>query len=227
MIRRQSTLTSDASSDALSVSVDIEVLGESWTSSTSNSEPSPKRLRTGVDSTSGKAQQPRGKAQQPRGRGLCPQGWKDVEGFEPFGLRVAYKCGKKLPKTQSWCFVPLIFSALGCVPEGLRAEGISTEAQIETAQAHWCQLFSHWQEWRSVLRRVIDAHDCERFKLDFLPKAGNFNSRSWTTSLVFGEPRTFGRLPHPQGRSQDKIIAMLPSDTQNQIFASVIAIATS
>eukprot|EP00427_Karlodinium_veneficum_P053397 CAMPEP_0169413090 /NCGR_PEP_ID=MMETSP1017-20121227/61170_1 /TAXON_ID=342587 /ORGANISM="Karlodinium micrum, Strain CCMP2283" /LENGTH=161 /DNA_ID=CAMNT_0009520481 /DNA_START=62 /DNA_END=544 /DNA_ORIENTATION=+ len=46
------------------------------------------------------------------GRGLHPEGQKQVEGFESCGLWVA-KCNKKLPKTQSWCFVPLIFSALG------------------------------------------------------------------------------------------------------------------
>ena len=31
-----------------------------------------------------------------------------------------------------------------------------------------------------------------------LPKV--MGARSWTTSLVYGEPKDFGRLPHPAGR---------------------------
>lgn len=156
------------------------------------------------------------------GRGLRSEGKKDVEGFETCGLWVA-RCSKKLPKTQSWCFVPLIFSALGNVPEWLRQEGVSSLEQIEEAQPVWSKLFSHWAVWRDELRRVIDAYGVERFQQDFLPRT--FGQKSWTTSLVYGEPRIFGRLPHPPGPKQDKIIAMLPCDTQNQIFASVAAIA--
>lgn len=156
-------------------------------------------------------------------RGLHPEGEKKVEGFEACGLWVA-KCAKKLPKTQSWCFVPLIFSALGRVPEWLRQEGTSTPEQIEAAQPIWAKLFSHWAVWRQELREVIDGYECCRFQTDFLPKA--VGQKSWTTSLVYGEPRIFGRLPHPQGPKQDKILAMLPGDTQNQIFASVLTIAS-
>jgi len=149
---------------------------------------------------------------------------KCVEGFEAQGLRVAAKCGKRLPKTQSWCFVPLIFSALGEVPERLRREDTSTVEQIAAAQAIWSSLFSHWSEWRSTLRSAIDAYNALRFEDDFLPHSAA-GPKGWTTSLVYGEPQVFGRLPHPQGRCQDKILALLPNDTQNQIFASVIALA--
>merc|ERR1711933_50475 len=93
------------------------------------------------------------------GRGLQPDGWKLVLGFEAQGLRVAARCGKKLPKTQSWRFVPLIFSALGRVPERLRRDGIAGEEQIAIAQRVWARLFSHWAEWRDVLRKAIDAYD--------------------------------------------------------------------
>jgi len=41
---------------------------------------------------------------------------KQVAGFEAQGLMVAANTGKKLPKTQSWCFVPPIYSAMGQVP---------------------------------------------------------------------------------------------------------------
>lgn len=159
------------------------------------------------------------------GRGLKPQGQKDVGGFEAQGLRVAAKCGKKLPKTQSWCFVPLIYSALGLVPERLQCDGISTAQQVEEAQQVWSELFSHWPVWRAELRRAIEAYGISKFELDFLPR-GNGGSRAWTTSLVYGEPQHFGRLPHPHGRCQDTILNMLPCDTQNQIFASVIAITS-
>jgi len=133
--------------------------------------------------------------------------------------------GKTLPKTQSWCFVPLIFSALGRVPERLRREGVSTEEQIESAQVIWSELFSHWAAWRGELRGAIDAYGPGRFDSDLLPRASS-SGTGWTTSLVYGEPKIYGRLPHPQGRCQDKILALLPCDTQNQIFASVIAITS-
>lgn len=158
------------------------------------------------------------------GRGLRSEGFKDVPGFEAQGLRVA-RCSKKLPKTQSWCFVPLIFSALGRVPERLGREGISTVEQISAAQPIWCELFSHWQEWRKELQQVIRNYDAARFEDRFLPK-GAGNAKSWTTSLVYGEPRISGRLPHPHGGAQDAVLALLPFDIQNQIFASVAAIAS-
>lgn len=158
------------------------------------------------------------------GRGLRPQGFKDVPGFEPQGLRVAI-CSKKLPKTQSWCFVPLIFSALGYVPEHLQREDTPTAEQIVAAQPVWCELFSHWQEWRKELQEAIRRYDAAQFEERFLPKP-SANSKAWTTSLVFGEPKIYGRLPHPYGSAQDKVLALLPNDTQNQIFASVMAIAS-
>jgi len=147
-----------------------------------------------------------------------------VPGFEAQGLRVAC-CSKKLPKTQSWCFVPLIFSALGDVPQPLRHEGVSKREDIEAAQPIWEELFSHWPQWRRALRQVIDTHGQPRFEREFLPL--EMNSNSWSTSLVFGEPKSFGRLPHPQGRRQDTILSMLPCDLQNQIFASVMTIASA
>jgi len=164
-----------------------------------------------------------GAAGKGRGRGLTAQGMKEVGGFEVQGLRVAARVGKKLPKTQSWCFVPLIYSALGRVPDRLRKEGISDWPQIEAAQGHWRGLFSHWEEWRLELRKVIEAYGPAKFEADFLPR-GDGGARGWTTSLVYGEPREWGKLPHPQGRCQDAMLNLLPCDTQNQIFASVIAI---
>lgn len=154
--------------------------------------------------------------------GLRPEGLKVVEGFEAQDLRVAARCGKKLPKTQSWCFVPLIFSALGRVPARLVCESTSTEEQIADAQSLWCMLFSHWPAWRSELRSAIDLYGAEHFDVSFLP--ATMGSKSWTTSLVFGEPRAFGKLPHPQASKQDKIIGLLAADTQNQIFSSVVAL---
>merc|ERR1712183_166680 len=96
------------------------------------------------------------------------------------------------------------------------------EEQIAIAQPVWARLFSHWAEWRDVLRKAIDAYDASqgavgRFEEAYLPK-GTGSEKAWTTSLVFGEPRTYGRLPHPQGRCQDAVLNMLPADIQNQIF---------
>eukprot|EP00929_Paragymnodinium_shiwhaense_P003659 TRINITY_DN104252_c0_g1_i1.p1 TRINITY_DN104252_c0_g1~~TRINITY_DN104252_c0_g1_i1.p1 ORF type:complete len:207 (-),score=50.81 TRINITY_DN104252_c0_g1_i1:302-922(-) len=163
------------------------------------------------------------------GRGLRRDGHlKDVPGFEAVGLKVASNTGKKLPKTQSWCFVPLIFSALGSVPQHLRQEDTSTTQQIADAQAVWMELFSHWERWCKQLQAAINKFGRERFEEAFLPKGGGGGgAKRWTTSLVFGEPRVYGRLPHPQGKSQDRILDLLPLDTQNEIFASVMAIAQS
>jgi len=156
---------------------------------------------------------------------LQHEGFKAVPGFEPVGLEVAARVNKKLPKTQSWCFVPLIYSALQQVPQHLRTDGISTVEQIATAQEVWRQLFSHWQRWCEELAQAIDKYGQQRFEDRFLPK-GISSAKSWTTSLVYGEPRTYGRLPHPHGRNQDAVLSLLACDTQNQIFASVMAITS-
>ncbi|CAK9014203.1 unnamed protein product [Durusdinium trenchii] len=126
-------------------------------------------------------------------------------------------------RTQSWCFVPLLFSALGKVPGHLVTSTTSTETQIESAQDFWERLFSHWPQWRRELRSVIQR-DEEKFIQEMLPKV--MGARSWTTSLVYGEPKDFGRLPHPAGRNQDRILSMLPADVQNQIFASVATLTS-
>eukprot|EP00933_Yihiella_yeosuensis_P060376 TRINITY_DN6298_c0_g1_i4.p1 TRINITY_DN6298_c0_g1~~TRINITY_DN6298_c0_g1_i4.p1 ORF type:complete len:250 (-),score=46.70 TRINITY_DN6298_c0_g1_i4:71-820(-) len=155
--------------------------------------------------------------------GLRPGGWQSVPGFEIQGLKVA-RCKKKLPKTQSWCFVPLIFSALGHVPAHLVREDTSSSEQIEAGQEVWETLFSHWSTWRSQLQVAISKNGKDNFVNEFLPKAAG--AKGWSTSLVYGRPRDFGKLPHPNGRQQDRILGMLPADIQNQIFASVITLAS-
>eukprot|EP00928_Gymnodinium_smaydae_P093960 TRINITY_DN7835_c1_g1_i1.p1 TRINITY_DN7835_c1_g1~~TRINITY_DN7835_c1_g1_i1.p1 ORF type:complete len:387 (-),score=46.18 TRINITY_DN7835_c1_g1_i1:139-1299(-) len=159
-------------------------------------------------------------------RGLRADARKAVEGFEEQGLYVAAKCGKRMPKTQSWCFVPLIYSALGSVPQHLQGEGIATQTQIEVAQHRWAELFSHWDIWKDALRRAIGAYGgVDKFVRDFLPQKASPKG-GWNTALVYGEPRQFGRLPHPYGRRQDAALALLHVDVQNQIFASILAITT-
>jgi len=156
-------------------------------------------------------------------RSLKPVGRKEVPGFEALGLHVAV-CDKKLPKTQSWCFVPLIYSALGYVPERLRRrDDIASHDQIASAQSVWQELFSSWDAWREELRDVIRRYGCERFEDDFLPR-GDGGMKGWSTSLVYGDPQGFGRLPHPPGRRQDAVLELLSCDTQNQIFASILTI---
>lgn len=219
-----SAFSATFSSDSIGVaSSDVDAI-ESFDECV-HSEPAHKKVCASPTASSAGAA---GACLQPKqargGRGLRPEGRKEVGGFEACGLWVA-RCNKKLPKTQSWCFVPLIFSALGNVPEWLRQDGISTAEQIEAAQPVWSKLFSHWASWREELRRIILARGQPNFEQMFLPKA--FGQKSWTTSLVFGEPRTFGKLPHPQGPKQDQILSMLPCDTQNQIFASVVTISCS
>merc|ERR1712226_677583 len=101
---------------------------------------------------------------------------------------------------------------------------MATQTHIVDAQPVWEGLFSHWHLWREELSKVIAAYGASMFQETFLPK-GTGSSKAWTTSLVYGEPRVYGKLPHPSGSCQDKILAMLPCDVQNQIFASVIAIS--
>ncbi|CAK9014205.1 unnamed protein product [Durusdinium trenchii] len=148
-------------------------------------------------------------------------GWKDVLGFEELGVRVAGKCNKKLPKHH--LVVRDVVVSDGKVPGHLVTSTTSTETQIESAQDFWERLFSHWPQWRRELRSVIQR-DEEKFIQEMLPKV--MGARSWTTSLVYGEPKDFGRLPHPAGRNQDRILSMLPADVQNQIFASVATLTS-
>lgn len=186
-----------------------------------------KRLRSPEKTgPSGPARGPSGPSGPSRGRFSLRgvDGWKDVPGFEEVGLRVAGNCNKKLPKTQSWCFVPLLYSALGRVPANLAGDAISTPEQIEKAQDFWQRLFSHWIQWRAELQNLIQTMGEETFIDEMLPKT--MGPKSWTTSLVHGEPKDYGRLPHPAGRNQDRLLSMLPPDVQNQIFASVTTLTS-
>ena len=100
--------------------------------------------------------------------------WKDVDGFEEIGLRV--KIWKaKVPKSQTWAFVPLIASALGALhgfpfktvdeargnysngkgaatgKKGGKRSGpnhnFASPNQIQQAQQFWRNTFSHWDKW--------------------------------------------------------------------------------
>ncbi|CAJ1446395.1 unnamed protein product [Effrenium voratum] len=139
-------------------------------------------------------------------RARSPEGWKDVPGFEAVNLRVASDCKKKLPKTQSWCFVPLVFSALQKVPPHLVTPSSSSSEQIQDSQEFWESLFSHWRQWREDLQAAIHKMGEEKFIREFLPKS--VSAKSWSTSAVYGKPKDFGRLPHPPGQPQLQAVAL-------------------
>jgi len=92
--------------------------------------------------------------------GLSQLPWVAVPGFEEQNVRIRI-FGGKIPKTQSWVYVPLIASALGTLP-GFRFDrkvqgqfNFSTPEQIIGAQEFWRSVFSRWDLWVNDLREGI------------------------------------------------------------------------
>ncbi|CAD7965513.1 unnamed protein product [Amoebophrya sp. A25] len=153
--------------------------------------------------------------------------WVVVPGFEEENVRIRI-FGAKIPKTQSWVYVPLIASALGQLP-GFRFDrklhtgqfSFSSEKQIVDAQAFWRSVFSRWDMWVNdlrdgILRKFGNVDHCNIFHV---------RSISWTTTLVFGHPREFGTLPHPSGKWQEDLIdSCLDHKYQSELFASILTI---
>lgn len=150
--------------------------------------------------------------------------WVDVPGFEDQDVRI--KVWKnKVPKTQSWCFVPLIASALGELP-GFRFERkgkyqFSTPEQIEEAQLFWRNTFNHWDLWveslrEGIMRKFGEVGQCNIFHV---------RNVNWTTTMVFSKPREYGILPHPSGKWQEDLIdSCLDQKYQAELFGSIVAI---
>eukprot|EP00392_Amoebophrya_sp_AT5.2_P007866 g7885.t1 len=158
--------------------------------------------------------------------GLSQLPWVAVPGFEEQNVRIRI-FGGKIPKTQSWVYVPLIASALGTLP-GFRFDrkvqgqfNFSTPEQIIGAQEFWRSVFSRWDLWvndlrEGILKKFGTVDHCNIFHV---------RSISWTTTMVFGHPREFGILPHPSGKWQEDLIdSCLDHKFQNELFASILTI---
>mmetsp|Transcript_64807 Transcript_64807/g.121500 ORF Transcript_64807/g.121500 Transcript_64807/m.121500 type:complete len:269 (+) Transcript_64807:15-821(+) len=113
-------------------------------------------------------------------------------------------------KSWSKIYVPLLFSALGHVPEACARcvalgprQTVSTPAQISAAQTWWRQRFSLWDDWVKAVRGVVETETEDRFMEELVlrprPKG--------KTTLVFGDGARFGWLPHPHARNQEMVVA--------------------
>ncbi|CAD7954543.1 unnamed protein product [Amoebophrya sp. A25] len=96
--------------------------------------------------------------------------WIPIEGFLGTSVRV---WREKVPQTQSWCYIPLIASALGSLPpellaqqdeelsnagestKGASATRFATEEDIANAQSFWRATFSRWDAWVADLQAGI------------------------------------------------------------------------
>jgi hypothetical protein len=112
---------------------------------------------------------------------LISKAWQSVPGFE--GL-CQVRCWKeKVGATQSWCYVPLIVSALRHLPSDLPVakHAFSTSDQIAKAQCFWKATFSNWEEWveslrQGIVRRYGSLEQCKILKV---------KKSRMTTSMVF------------------------------------------
>jgi hypothetical protein len=118
--------------------------------------------------------------------------------------------GKEV-KSWSKVYVPLIFSALGKVPESAQGvlrpklagrEKVSDSAQIERAQEWWKARFSAWPRWVKKVADFIEQHGEASFVTQYIMTP----SPRGKTTLVFSDGRGFGWLPHMNGRNQESIM---------------------
>jgi hypothetical protein len=118
--------------------------------------------------------------------------------------------GKEV-KSWSKVYVPLMYSALGRVPECAQtvlqpklagSQEVSTSDQIERAQHWWKSRFSAWPRWVKKVESFVQKHGEADFISQFIMSP---NPRGKTT-LVFNDGKGFGWLPHMNGRNQESVM---------------------
>ena len=114
-------------------------------------------------------------------------------------------------EVRSWSkiYVPLIFCALGDVPEcaavACRADlyssqYVSSGDDIKRATAWWSRRLSKWPEWIKAVRDKVILGDEAAFAKRFLRNCKG------KTAGVFNNAREYGWLPHPPARLQEAIV---------------------
>ena len=114
-------------------------------------------------------------------------------------------------EVRSWSkiYVPLIFCALGDVPEcaavACRADlyssqYVSASDDIKRATAWWSRRLSKWPDWIVAVREKVIAGDVVAFEKRFLRNCKG------KTAGVFNNAREYGWLPHPPARLQEAIV---------------------
>jgi len=114
-------------------------------------------------------------------------------------------------EVRSWSkiYVPLIFCALGDVPEcaavACRADlyssqYVSASDDIKRATAWWSRRLSKWPDWIVAVREKVIAGDAVAFEKRFLRNCKG------KTAGVFNNAREYGWLPHPPARLQEAIV---------------------
>lgn len=114
-------------------------------------------------------------------------------------------------EVRSWSkiYVPLIFCALGDVPEGardaceadcFRTQYCSVRNDVRRANEWWSRRLSKWPDWCAAVRSKIIAGDEEAFRKRFLKNCKG------KTAAVFNNPKEYGWLPHPPARLQEAVV---------------------
>ena len=114
-------------------------------------------------------------------------------------------------EVRSWSkiYVPLIFCALGDVPEcaavACRADlyssqYVSSGDDIKRATAWWSRRLSKWPEWIKAVQDKVILGDEAAFAKRFLRNCKG------KTAGVFNNAREYGWLPHPPARLQEAIV---------------------
>jgi hypothetical protein len=114
-------------------------------------------------------------------------------------------------EVRSWSkiYVPLIFCALGDVPEcaavACRADlyssqYVSSGDDIKRATAWWSRRLSKWPDWIKAVRDKVILGDDAAFAKRFLRNCKG------KTAGVFNNAREYGWLPHPPARLQEAIV---------------------
>lgn len=114
-------------------------------------------------------------------------------------------------EVRSWSkiYVPLIFCALGDVPEGartaceadcFRTQYCSARDDVRRANEWWSRRLSKWPDWCAAVRAKVITGDEEAFRKRFLENCKG------KTAAVFNNPKEYGWLPHPPARLQEAVV---------------------
>ena len=147
-----------------------------------------------------------------------------VDELGPGAYVLKNSVGRRVPQ-WSKIFVPLIFCALGRVPEHLKTElrrfligtgFVSTKTKLKHANRWWARRLSKWDDWCKAIReKVIGPLGEDRFCRTYLYACTGKHQ----TPAVFGQWHTYGFLPHPPEWAQNAVLKKAAID--GEVFLMV------
>ena len=147
-----------------------------------------------------------------------------VDQLGPGAYVMKNSVGRRVPQ-WSKIFVPLIFCALGRVPQHLKTElqrfligtgFVPSKTRLKDVNRWWAGRLSKWDDWCKAIReKVIEPLGEDLFCQTYLYACAGKDK----TPAVFGQWHIYGFLPHPPGWAQNAVLKKAAID--GEVFLMV------